>query len=67
MVHSECEPVDMVFVDDLPSFHSVTFTSYVHQVCTGLILSQWVIVLIGASEIKCNTMGLFDGAMVHLG
>jgi hypothetical protein len=28
MVHGECEPVDMVFIDDLPSFHSVTFTSY---------------------------------------
>jgi len=34
-------------------------------VLTGLILSQWVTVSIGASEIKCNTMGLFDGAMVH--
>lgn len=28
MVHSERESVDMVFVDDLPSFHSVTFTGY---------------------------------------
>ena len=28
MRHSEREPVDMVFVDDLPSFHSVTFTGY---------------------------------------
>jgi hypothetical protein len=28
VVHSERESVDMVFVDDLPSFHDVTFTSF---------------------------------------
>src|SRR5574343_150924 len=28
VVHSERESVDMVFVDDLPGFHNVTFTSY---------------------------------------
>ncbi len=28
MRHSEREPMDMVLVDDLPSFHSVTFTGY---------------------------------------
>lgn len=28
MVHSERESMDMVFVDDLPGFHSVTFTGY---------------------------------------
>ena len=46
VVHSECEPVDMVFVDDLPSFHDVAFTVTV-RVCTLGILSQWVTVSIG--------------------
>ena len=28
VVHSECESVDMVFVENLPGFHNVTFTGY---------------------------------------
>lgn len=46
MVHSERESVDMVFVDDLPSFHSVTFTVTVRVRTLG-ILSQWVTVSMG--------------------
>lgn len=46
MVHGECEPVDMVFVDDLPSFHDVAFTVTV-RVCTLVIMPQWVTVPMG--------------------
>ena len=32
-IHSEREPVDMVFVENLPGFHSVTFTVTASGLC----------------------------------